>query len=130
MVQPASLLNTLATEIADFGLISRQQPPLTLNESLALIERRTKILRDFYIELGVVGNKVDALSDIKWGDITGLITDQLDLMNYVNSLPVSTFTNDIGYITLAEVPLFNSDFDGGSPTDVHLITQKFDGGTL
>ena len=42
---------------------------------------------------------------------------------------ISIFNNNVGYITLADIPSMGGDFDGGSPTDVHLITQKFDGGS-
>lgn len=34
-----------------------------------------------------------------WGAITGTVTAQTDLVTYVTGLPVSTFTNDAGYIT-------------------------------
>lgn len=34
-----------------------------------------------------------------WGSITGTLSDQTDLTTYVTGLPISTFTNDSGYLT-------------------------------
>lgn len=42
---------------------------------------------------------VDLSKSIEWGEIGGTLTDQTDLTTYVTGLPVSTFTNDAGYIT-------------------------------
>jgi len=36
---------------------------------------------------------------VAWGGITGTLADQTDLTAYVTGLPVSTFTNDAGYLT-------------------------------
>lgn len=42
---------------------------------------------------------VTSTASVSWGDISGIVTDQTDLVTYVTSLPVSTFTNDAGYLT-------------------------------
>lgn len=50
---------------------------------------------------------------VAWGSITGTITDQTDLTTYVTGLPISTFTNDSGFIspsgaTLAAISAYST----------------------
>ena len=40
-----------------------------------------------------------SVGGVAWGGITGTLADQTDLTAYVTGLPVSTFTNDAGYLT-------------------------------
>ena len=64
-----------------------------------------------------------------WGNIVGTVSDQTDLISYVTGLPISTFTNDAGYLT-AETDTLQSVTNRGSITtnDIEALSFTKTGG--